>query len=205
MIPVKIILYNCYTMHNSTHSVHKRLWKVWRVCLLRLWPSCYVSSPPLSEANCQPFPLLAGRAPRLPRWLPFPQDPHTPPSTPSVTISLWSECLMWQKFILSIHGHLKQNHFHGWKTSPNHFEQTAYIIYPFIFGNSFRRFLSTNMVIFWAKRPRYVLNYRFDRHLPGGADRSNWHLWCPQMCGVWPPPLPGPLTGYLPLVMPAQS
>jgi hypothetical protein len=26
------------------------------------------------------FPLLAGRAPRLPRWLPFFQDPHTHPS-----------------------------------------------------------------------------------------------------------------------------
>ncbi len=25
------------------------------------------------------FPFLAGRAPRLPRWLLFPQDPHTPP------------------------------------------------------------------------------------------------------------------------------
>jgi hypothetical protein len=24
------------------------------------------------------FPFLAGRVPRLPRWLPFPQDPHTP-------------------------------------------------------------------------------------------------------------------------------
>ncbi len=35
------ILYNCYTMHNSTHSVHKRLLKVWRARLLRLWPSCY--------------------------------------------------------------------------------------------------------------------------------------------------------------------
>ncbi len=29
------------------------------------------------------FPLLAGRSPRLPRWLPFPQDPHiTPPHGP---------------------------------------------------------------------------------------------------------------------------
>jgi hypothetical protein len=25
------------------------------------------------------FPLLAGRVPRLPRWLQFPQDPHTHP------------------------------------------------------------------------------------------------------------------------------
>ncbi len=27
-------------------------------------------------------PLLAGQVPRLPRWLPFPQDPHTPPPHP---------------------------------------------------------------------------------------------------------------------------
>ncbi len=49
-------MYNCCTMHNSTHSVHNRLLKVWRARLPRPWPSCYVSAPPLSEANCQPFP-----------------------------------------------------------------------------------------------------------------------------------------------------
>jgi hypothetical protein len=74
-----VILYNCYTMQNSTHSVHKRLLKVWRACLLHLWPSCYVSSPPLSEANCQPFPPPGG--------------PGRPPSPPSVTLPV--SCSSW--------------------------------------------------------------------------------------------------------------
>jgi hypothetical protein len=58
-----VIQYNCYTMHNSTHSVHKRLLKVWRARLLHLWPSCYASSPPLSAANCQPFSPPGGPGP----------------------------------------------------------------------------------------------------------------------------------------------
>ncbi len=68
LIPVMVILYNCYTMHNNTHSVHKHLLKMWRARLLRLWPSCCVSPPPLSEANCQPLPPPGGPGP------PFFQD-----------------------------------------------------------------------------------------------------------------------------------
>ncbi len=47
---------NCYTMHNNTHSVHKRLLVMWRARLLCFEPSRYVYPPPLSEANCPPFP-----------------------------------------------------------------------------------------------------------------------------------------------------
>ncbi len=74
-----VILYNCCTMHNSTHSVHKRLWKVWRDRLLHLWPCCYVPSPPLSGANCQPFPPPVGPGPLASKMAPFsPGSTHTP-------------------------------------------------------------------------------------------------------------------------------
>jgi hypothetical protein len=68
-----VIQHNCYTMHNSTHTVHKRLLKVWRARLLRLWPSCYVSSPPRSEADCQPFPPPGTPGPPASRMAPFPR------------------------------------------------------------------------------------------------------------------------------------
>ncbi len=87
-VPVMVILYNYYTMHNSTHSVHKRLLKVWRARLLHPWPSCYVSSPPLSEANCQPFPPPGGPGPPASNMAPFaPGSTHTP-SPLSVTIMM---------------------------------------------------------------------------------------------------------------------
>jgi hypothetical protein len=46
--------------------------------------SCVLRHPAMSILHClmptaRLFLLLAGGAPRLPRWLPFPQDPHTPP------------------------------------------------------------------------------------------------------------------------------
>jgi hypothetical protein len=77
--PVMVILYNCCTMHNSTHSVHKRLLKLWRVHLLHLWPCRYVPSPPLSGANCQPFPPPGGPGPPASKMAPFsPGSTHTP-------------------------------------------------------------------------------------------------------------------------------
>ncbi len=84
--PVMVVLCNCYTMHNSTHSVQKRLLKVWRARLLRLWQSCYVSSPPLSEANCQPFPPPAGPGPPASKMAPFSPGSTQTPSPLSVTI-----------------------------------------------------------------------------------------------------------------------
>jgi hypothetical protein len=47
--------------------------------------SCVLRHPAMSilihclMPTARLFPLLAGRVPRLPRLLPFPQDPHTPP------------------------------------------------------------------------------------------------------------------------------
>jgi hypothetical protein len=70
---------NFYTMPSDTHSANKRRLVLWRARLLHSESSRYVYPPPLSDANCPPFPPLKGRVPRLPRWLPFPQDPHTPP------------------------------------------------------------------------------------------------------------------------------
>jgi hypothetical protein len=84
-IPVVVILYNCYTMHNNTHSVHKRILKKWRARLQRLWPSRYVYPPPLSEANCPPCPPPGGSGPPASKMASFsPGSTHTP-SPPSVT------------------------------------------------------------------------------------------------------------------------
>ncbi len=78
-ILVMIILYNCYTTYNNTHSVHKRLLKMWRARLLRLWPSRYVYPPPLSEANCPPFPSPGGPGPPASKMASFsPGSTHTP-------------------------------------------------------------------------------------------------------------------------------
>jgi hypothetical protein len=47
--------------------------------------SCVLRHPAMSVLlhclmlTARLFPVIAGRVPRLPRWLPFPQDPHTPP------------------------------------------------------------------------------------------------------------------------------
>ncbi len=76
---------NYYTMLNNTHSVHKRLLKMWRARLLCLWPSRYVYPPPLSEANCPPFPSPGGLGPPASKMVSFsPGSTHTP-SLPSVT------------------------------------------------------------------------------------------------------------------------
>jgi hypothetical protein len=78
-ILVMVILHNCCTMHKSTHSVHNRLLKPWRVHLLHQWPCCYVPSPPLSGANCWPFPLSGGPGPPVSKMAPFsPGSTHTP-------------------------------------------------------------------------------------------------------------------------------
>ncbi len=79
------ILYNCCTMHNSTHSVHNRLLKVWLARLPRPWPFCYVFSPPLSEANCQPFPPPGGPGPPASNMAPFSPGSTHIPSLLSVT------------------------------------------------------------------------------------------------------------------------
>jgi hypothetical protein len=81
-------LCNCCTMHNSTHSVHKRLLKVWRARLLCLWPCCYVPSPLLSGANCQPFPPPGGPGPPASKVASFsPGSTHTP-SPLSITVMM---------------------------------------------------------------------------------------------------------------------
>jgi hypothetical protein len=78
-VPVMIILYNWCTMHNSTHSVHKRLLKLWQDRLLHLWPCCYVPSPPLSGVNCQPFPPPGGPGHPASKMASFsPGSTHTP-------------------------------------------------------------------------------------------------------------------------------
>jgi hypothetical protein len=87
-IPVMVIMYNCCTMHKSTHSVHNRLLKPWRVRLLHQCPCCYVPSPPLSGANCPPFPLPGGPGHPVSKMAPFsPGFTHTPiPLSITVTI-----------------------------------------------------------------------------------------------------------------------
>ncbi len=88
-VPVTVILYNCCTMHNSTHSLHNRLLKLWWVRLLHRWPCCYVPSPPLSGANCRPIPLSGGPGPPVSKMAPFsPGSTHTPFPL-SVTILIW--------------------------------------------------------------------------------------------------------------------
>ncbi len=79
---------NYYTMHNNTHSVHKRHLVLWRAHLLCSEASCYVCPPPLSYANCPPFPPHGRLGPPASKMAPIsPGSTHTP-STPSVTI-LW--------------------------------------------------------------------------------------------------------------------
>jgi hypothetical protein len=89
MVLVMFILYNCCTMHNNTHSVHNRLLKLWQVRLLPQWPCCYVPSPPLSGANCRPFPHSGGPGPPVSKMAPFsPGFTHTP-SPLSATGRYW--------------------------------------------------------------------------------------------------------------------
>jgi hypothetical protein len=77
---------NYYTMHNDTHSVHKRGLVFWRACLLSLDASRYVYPPPPSDANCPPFLLPGGPGPPAPKIAPIsPGSTHTP-SVPFVTI-----------------------------------------------------------------------------------------------------------------------
>ncbi len=69
-------------MHNDTYSVHKRGLVLWQAHLLCFEASRDVYPPPLSDANCPPFPPPGGPGPLTPpalRWLPFPQGPHTSP------------------------------------------------------------------------------------------------------------------------------
>jgi hypothetical protein len=89
-IPVMVILYNCCTRHNNTHSVHKRLLKLWRVRLLFQWPCCYVPPPLLSGANCRPFPLSGGPGPPVSKMAPFSLgSTHTPsPLSATTTTSI---------------------------------------------------------------------------------------------------------------------
>ncbi len=85
-IPVMVVLYNCYTMHNNTHSVHKRLLKMWRDCILRLWPSRCVYPPPLSEANCPAFPPPGGPGPPASKMASFSPGSTHAPSSQFVTV-----------------------------------------------------------------------------------------------------------------------
>ncbi len=76
---VMVILYNCCTIHNNTHSVHNRLLKLWRVRLLSRWPCCYVPSPPLSGGNYRPLPVSGGPGPPIPNMASFSSgSTHTP-------------------------------------------------------------------------------------------------------------------------------
>ncbi len=75
-------------MHNNTHSVHKCLLVMWRARLLCLEPFRYVCPPPLSEANCPPFPPPGGPGPPVTKMAPFsPRSTHTP-TAPSVTVTM---------------------------------------------------------------------------------------------------------------------
>jgi hypothetical protein len=79
---------NYYTIHNNTHSVYKRHLVLWRARLLCFEASRYVYPPPLSGANCPPFPPPGGPVPLASKMAPIsPGSTHTP-STPSVTIPL---------------------------------------------------------------------------------------------------------------------
>ncbi len=67
-------------------SAQKRLLKVWRARLLHIWPCRYVPPPPLSGANCQPFPPPGGPGPPASKMASFsPGSTHTP-SPLSVTL-----------------------------------------------------------------------------------------------------------------------
>jgi hypothetical protein len=75
-------------MHNNTHSVRKRILSMWRARLLCFEPFRYVYPPPLSEANCPPFPPPGGLGPPASKMAPFsPGSTHIPP-TLSVTLTI---------------------------------------------------------------------------------------------------------------------
>ncbi len=78
-IPVMVMLYNCCTMHNNTHSVHNRLLKPWWGRLLCPQSSCLVFPPPLSGLNWCSLSPLGGPGPPTPKVAsPFPGSAHTP-------------------------------------------------------------------------------------------------------------------------------
>ncbi len=111
-VPVMVILYNCCTMHNNTHSVHNRLLKLWRVRLLPQWPCCYVPSPPLSGANRRPFPLSGGPGPPVSKMAPFsPGSTYTPSPLSATTAKLtldWLGVLPWGKEPIATGPYLRQ-------------------------------------------------------------------------------------------------
>jgi hypothetical protein len=79
-------------MHSNTHSVHNRLLKLWRVRLLPQWPCCYVPSPPLSRANCRPFPFSGGPGPPASKMAPFsPGSTHTPSPMSATAPTIWRQ------------------------------------------------------------------------------------------------------------------
>ncbi len=77
--------------HNDTYSVHKLGLVLWWARLLCSEAFCNFYPPPLSDANCSPFPAPGGPGPRLPpasKMAPIsPGSTHTP-STLSVTMAI---------------------------------------------------------------------------------------------------------------------
>jgi hypothetical protein len=76
---------NYYTIHNDTYSVHKRGLVLWRACLPCFEASRYVYPPPLSDANCPPFPPPGGPGPPASKMAPISPGSTDTPSAPSVT------------------------------------------------------------------------------------------------------------------------
>ncbi len=76
---------NYYTMHNNTHSVHERRLVMWQARLLCFESFRYVYPPPMSEANCPPFPPPGGPGHPAPKMAPISPGSTNTPSTLSVT------------------------------------------------------------------------------------------------------------------------
>jgi hypothetical protein len=86
---VDVVINAQCTMHSDTYSVHKRGLVLWRARLLCPEAFCDVYPPPLSDANCPPFPPPGGPGPLTPPASKMaslsPGSTHIP-STLSVTI-----------------------------------------------------------------------------------------------------------------------
>ncbi len=116
---------NYCTMHNDTHSEHKRRLVLWRARLLCSEASRYVYPPPLSDANCPPFPPPGGPGPPAPKMAPIsPGSTHTP-STPFVTRLIPSDdCFL--NFVTFI---CVRYHCGGWPEEVNSCVLNSYMVY----------------------------------------------------------------------------
>jgi hypothetical protein len=138
-----VILCNCCTTHNSTHSVHNRLLKLWRVRLLHLWPCCYVPSPPLSGANPQPFPPPGGPGPPASKMASFsPGSTHTPFPLSVTTILFSIQNLLSEEKKKAVENFQKPPHVPC--SEPNN--SSTHFCQDFRYCDTFRKYLLTHML-----------------------------------------------------------